>query len=125
MTKRLVSFRKLKISSSLVFLKRFLKSSGILRMVELALCLIIHDFCHFLNINLLIIGFRLVYGIFVLDMFVRSAFLQLSFPCIPMWLGIQLRKMLLFLERVFILSKSLVKYFCSVKLGRLIWSLNG
>ena len=33
--------------------------------VELVLCLIIQDFCHFLSINLLS-GFRSVYGIFVL-----------------------------------------------------------
>ena len=38
-------------------------------------------------------------------------FLQLSalsFTCMPMWLSIQVRMMLLFLEKVFILSSSLV-----------------
>ena len=62
--------------------------------------------------NLLISGFRLVYGIFVMDIRVWSAFFAalsaLSFPCMPMWLGIQVRMMLLFLERVFILSSGLV-----------------
>ena len=57
-------------------------------------------------------GFRLVYGIFVLDIYAWSAFFaalsSLSFPCLLMWLGIQVRMMLLFLERVFILSSSLV-----------------
>ena len=38
------------------------------------------DFCHFLNIKLLMIGFRLVYEIFILDMSARSAFLQLCLP---------------------------------------------
>ena len=53
-----------------------------------------------------------MYGIFVLDIRVWSAFFAVlpafSFPCMPMWLGIQVRMMLLFLERVFILSSSLV-----------------
>ena len=61
---------------------------------------------------MLISGFRSVYGIFVLDIRVWSAFFAalsaLLFPCMPMWLGIQVRMMLLFLERVFILSSSLV-----------------
>ena len=61
---------------------------------------------------LLMVSFRSVYGIFVLDMFARSIFFvalsALSFPCMPMWLSIQIRMMLLFLERVFILSRSLV-----------------
>ena len=61
---------------------------------------------------MLISGFRSVYGIFVLDICACSAFFvalsALSFPCMPMWLGIQVRMMLLFLERVFILSSSLV-----------------
>ena len=61
---------------------------------------------------MLISGFRSVYGIFVLDICVWSAFFAalsaLSFLCMPMWLGIQVRMMLLFLERVFILSSSLV-----------------
>ena len=50
------------------------------------------------------IGLRSVYGIFVLDKFARSALFvalsALSFPCIPMWLGTQVRMMLLFLESV-------------------------
>ena len=37
-----------------------------------------------------------------------AAWSALLFPCMPMWLGIQVRMMLLFLERVFILSSSLV-----------------
>ena len=37
-----------------------------------------------------------------------AALSALSFPCMPMWLGIQVRMILLFLERVFILSSSLV-----------------
>ena len=61
---------------------------------------------------MLISGFRSVYGIFVLDICVWSAFFAalsaLSFSCMPMWLGIQVRMMLLFLERVFILSSNLV-----------------
>ena len=61
---------------------------------------------------MLVSGFRSVYGIFVLDIHVWSAFFTaqsaLLFPCMPMWLGIQVRMMLLFLERVFILSSSLV-----------------
>ena len=32
------------------------------------------DFCHLFNMNLLMIGFRSVYGIFVLDMSARGAF---------------------------------------------------
>ena len=47
-----------------------------------------------------------MYGIFVLDIRVWSAFFAalsaLSFPCMLMWLGIQVRMMLLFLERVFL-----------------------
>ena len=35
-----------------------------------------------------------------------SALSALSFPCMPMWLGIQVRMMLLFLESVFMLSCS-------------------
>ena len=46
------------------------------------------DFCHLLRMNLLMIGFRSVYGIFVLNMSARSAFLaalsDLSYPCISM-----------------------------------------
>ena len=61
---------------------------------------------------MLISGFRSVYGIFVLDINVWSTFFSalfaLSFPSMPMWLGIQVRMMLLFLERVFTLSSSLV-----------------
>ena len=38
------------------------------------------DFCHFLSINLLISGFRSVYGIFLLDICVWSAFFC-SFVC--------------------------------------------
>ena len=79
---------------------------GILIMVELVLCLIIPRFLPFLNYKLLISGFRSVYGIFVLDICAWSTFFAalsaLSFPCIPMWLGIQVRMILLFLERVFI-----------------------
>ena len=37
-----------------------------------------------------------------------AALSALSFPCMLMWLGIQVRMMLLFLERVFILSSNLV-----------------
>ena len=33
-----------------------------------------YDFCHLSNMNLLMVGFRSVYGIFGLDMSVRSAF---------------------------------------------------
>ena len=51
-------------------------------------------------------------GIFVLDICVWSAFFAalsaLSFPCMPMWLGNQVKMMLLFVERVFILSSNLV-----------------
>ena len=50
-------------------------------------------------------GFRSVYGIFVLDTCIWSAF---SFPCVPMWLGIHVRMILLFLKQVCILSSSLV-----------------
>ena len=41
-------------------------------------------------------------------LFFFAALSALSFPCMPMWLGIQVRMMLLFLERVFILSSSLM-----------------
>ena len=37
-----------------------------------------------------------------------AALSALSFPCMPIWLGIQVRMMLLLLEKVFILSSSLV-----------------
>ena len=57
-------------------------------------------------------GFRSMYRIFLLDICAWSAFYvalsSFSFPCILMWLGIQVRMMLLFLERVFILSGNLV-----------------
>ena len=48
-----------------------------------------------------------LYWIYVWSTF--SAVLStLSFPCMPMWLGIQVRMTLIFLERVLILSRSLV-----------------
>ena len=37
-----------------------------------------------------------------------AAFSAFSFPCMPMWLGIQVRMMLSFLERVLIFSSSLM-----------------
>ena len=65
---------------------------GILNMVEFVLCLISPRFLPFLNYKFVISGFRSVYGIFVLDIRVWSAFFAalsaLSFPCMPMWLGI-------------------------------------
>ena len=46
------------------------------------------------------IGFRSVYGIFVLDMPARSAFHVALSAYIKIWLGIKVRMMLLFLEKV-------------------------
>ena len=85
-------------------------TNGFLCMMELVLCLIMQGFCDFLNLNLLMIGFKSVYGIFVLDISAWSAFFAalsaLSFPCIAMRLGIQVRMILLFLEKVLILLRS-------------------
>ena len=67
-----------------------------------------HDFRHLSNMDLLMVGFRTVYGIFVLDMSIFVALFSLSFPCIPMWLRIQMRMMLSFSEREFILFRSSV-----------------
>ena len=58
------------------------------------------------------IGFRSMYGVFVSNTSARSAFAAalsaLSFSCIVMCLDIQVKIMLLSLERRFILSRSLV-----------------
>ena len=65
-----------------------------------------------MSINLLISGFRSVYEILVLDICVWSAFFAaLAYREMKgqtMWLVIYVRMMLLFLERVSMLSSSLV-----------------
>ena len=52
-----------------------------------------HNCCHFVRRNLLIVGFKSVYGMEITlglrskaDLVTKSA---LSFPLTPMWLGIQ------------------------------------
>ena len=58
---------------------------SILYTVKLVLYLIIPRFCHLSSRNLLMISFRSVYGIFVLDMSARSVFCSFSCPFISMY----------------------------------------
>ena len=55
--------------------------------------LLLHCCCHFVRRNLLIVGFRSVYGILDLSGVRSKAKLvaesTLSFPFSPMWLGVQ------------------------------------
>ena len=71
------SFRRKRCPTDLIFSFTY----GILNMVEFVLCLITPRFLPFLECNLLISGFRSVYGIFALDIRAWSAFfLQLCLP---------------------------------------------
>ena len=77
------------------------------------------------------IGFRSAYEILYWICLPGVLFCSfaLSFPYIPIRLGIQVRMMQLFLERVFILSRSLVMIGIDIFLFRRAWrtdlSLNG
>ena len=100
-------------------------------MVELVPCLIITRFLPFLEYKFVNDWFSVSVWNFYIGYVCQervffAALSTLSFPCIPMWLGIKVRMILLFLVKVFILSRSLVmrrvNVFCSVELGGLIWS---
>ena len=72
---------------------------------SLLLMFMLHRCCHFLRRNLLIIGFKSVYGMeialgfrFKADLATES---DLSFPLTPMWLGIQHKIIFIFFEFLF------------------------